>query len=107
MPEYSNTLYLPNNSLFMTNEEMTCIISNNLQVLPLTHANHPRSHSATVYYQHKIYLFGGVAERSLSNKGEVYSINNNEWQELSDMPVSRKGCTATVAESFIYISSGI
>ena len=60
----------------------------NKKWIPLAPMIRRRHHSALVYADGKIYVFGKCSETGDDRFGEVYDISNNCWQLLPDTPLS-------------------
>ncbi|KAL3313384.1 hypothetical protein Ciccas_008015 [Cichlidogyrus casuarinus] len=66
-----------------------------------------RAKTAAVEYRGKIYVFGGLTKRGVSNRAEEYDPVTRRWYHLPGMPVARLKPAAAVLNDLIYVTAGL
>lgn len=68
-----------------------------------------RDYAQAMYYQRKVYIFGGYADRTLLNSCDAFSIDSLTWKSLSNLLIPMR-CTSVVNfrdNELIFIGSDI
>lgn len=84
------------------------------KIVELQHMPTPRYGFASGVYNNKIYVFGGFCNNGQVNVSsnlackriESYSVNNNEWKLIDEIPELQMGSTSVVHENKIYSFGG-
>ncbi|RMH19212.1 MAG: kelch-like protein [Gammaproteobacteria bacterium] len=74
----------------------------------LPNTDTPKSHSPTVAYQGRIYVFGGGGDHFDSlNSTQIYDPATNTWSSGTPMPTRRSGSAYALIDGKIYIIGGM
>jgi len=69
--------------------------------------NTQRTYPASVVYQGKLYVFGGVNDGGFTSTAEVFDPVAATWTPLTNLPVTRFGGQAVVVGSQIFVIGGM
>lgn len=72
----------------------------------LTEMTTARRNLSSIAYNNKIFVFGGIEGRTISDKVEVYDIETDTWTSLPGMPVPRHSHESVLYKDRIYILGG-
>ena len=65
-----------------------------------------RRNLSSIAYNNKVYTFGGIEDRTISSKVEMYDIETDTWSSLPDMPIERHSHESVLYKDKVYILGG-
>ncbi|XP_054286791.1 kelch-like protein diablo isoform X2 [Macrosteles quadrilineatus] len=66
----------------------------------------PRIYAASTYTDEYVYIIGGRGDNGPLNTVERYSVEANEWEEVSSLPEPLEGAAATSCNGSVYVTGG-
>jgi len=68
--------------------------------------NVARTNSAAVFFEGKVYVFGGRDHNQIISEVEMYDPLSNQWTVVSQLPTPREGLSAVVVDSLVWVIGG-
>ena len=65
-----------------------------------------RRNLSSIAYNNKVYTFGGIEDRTISSKVEMYDIETDTWSSLPDMPIERHSHESVLYKDKVYVLGG-